>query len=451
MIKILYPLNSLFFYRLLFMAQLIVCESIFLIRLPKKNKFVIKAPLLILSCFVFAFIFPIPTGNTFYSMMMFFVFFIYTYVMSLFLFNANWQMILFCLICGYTTEHIAYEIYSALSNFFVVDFVPIGGLYDYDSLALFKDGVDVTLYIASFVNVLWPFYLIFTSRIEKGLWFDNKAGLKVLLMGFFFIILDIVINSVVSFYSTIHYDRIYLGSIAIVNALACILGILFIFEMYYSSSLNQEYEILKELRKEERKQYIVSKETIDMINIKCHDFRHQIRQLGKEENINEERINDVNKFINIYDSVIKTSNETLNIILSEKSLTCLKYGISFSCIANGDLINFMSEEDIYSLFGNIVDNAIDAVKNLSADKRIINLKIKSVGNMVSISESNFLNHDVIPLENGLPKSNKNDPVHHGYGMKSISYIAKKYNGTLEISTENNKYTITLLFLLKSTD
>lgn len=49
----------------------------------------------------------------------------------------------------------------------------------------------------------------------------------------------------------------------------------------------------------------------------------------------------------------------------------------------------MKEEDIYSLFGNIVDNPIDAVKNFSIDKRIINLKIKSIGNMVSISQSNI--------------------------------------------------------------
>ena len=354
-------------------------------------------------------------------------------------------MILFCLICGYTTEHIAYEIYSSLSNFIVAGDMATGGLYNYDSLAIFNGPVDATLYFVSFINIIWVFYFSFAARIQKGSEFDNKDGFKVLLMGFFFIILDIVINSTVSYYSGIHFERIYLGVIALVNALACLLGMLFIFEMYYRSSLRREYEIMQELRKEEKKQYMVSKETIDMINIKCHDFRHQIRQLGKEENINEDRIKDINKLIKIYDSSIKTSNETLNVILSEKSLTCSKYGINFSCIANGDLINFMSEEDIYSLFGNIVDNAIDAVKNLSEDKRIVNLKIKSVGNMVSISESNYLNGE-IKLIDGLPKSTKNDHIHHGYGMKSIRSITERYNGTMEISTADNKYTITLLFL-----
>lgn len=448
MIQALYPINSLFFYRLIFMAQLLCCETIFLMRLPKKNKFAIKAPLLVLSCFVFAFIFPIPTNNAFYSMMMFFMFFAYTYGVSLLLFNANWKMVLFCLICGYTTEHIAYEIYHSLSNFIVAGSLANGGLYNYDTLQLFNGPVDITLYFVSFINVLWIFYFVFAARIQKGLGFNNEDGFKVLLMGFFFIILDIVINSAISYYSTIHFERIYLGSVALVNALACLLGMLFVFEMYYRASLKKEYEIMQELRKEEKKQYMVSKETIDMINIKCHDFRHQIRQLGREENINEDRIKDINRLINIYDSTIKTSNETLNIILSEKSLTCSKWGINFSCIANGDLINFIDEEDIYSLFGNIVDNAIDAVKNLSEDKRIINLKIKSIGNMVSISESNYLN-DRLTMVDGLPKTNKNDSIHHGYGMKSIQAITEKYHGTMEISAEDNKYTITLLFLMKN--
>ena len=115
-----------------------------------------------------------------------------------------------------------------------------------------------------------------------------------------------------------HFERIYLGTIALINALACILGMLFIFEMYYRSNLRREFDIIQELRKEEKKQYMVSKETIDMINIKCHDFRHQIRELGKKEKINDEAINEVSKLIRIYDSSIKTSNNTLNVILSEK-------------------------------------------------------------------------------------------------------------------------------------
>lgn len=447
MIEKLYPINNLFFYRLIFMGELLIGEMLFTMRLPKKKMFALKAPLLILSCFVLALAFPIPFDNAFYSMLMFLVFFAYTFFVSLFLFKTDWKMIFFCLICGYTTEHIAYELYSALNSFIISGESGSGGMYDYNSLKLFDGALDGTLYFVSFINVFWLIYLAFARRIQVDHVFKESDGIRVLVIGFLFLLVDIVINSVASFYSGIHFERIYLGIIALINLIACVLGMLFIFEMYYRNNLRREVDIIQELRKEEKKQYVVSKETIDMINIKCHDFRHQIRELGRKANINEEAINDINKLIKIYDSSVKTSNDTLNIILSEKSLTCSKYGINFSCIANGDLINFMSEEDIYSLFGNIVDNAIDAVKSLEEDKRIISLKIKSVGNMVSISESNYYAGE-IKMQNGLPKTNKNDLMHHGYGVRSIKMLADKYHGTMEINVKDSKFTITLLFILK---
>lgn len=108
MIEQIYPLNSLFFYRLIFMAWLIFGEALFLFKFERKKHFLIKLPLVLLSCFIFALIFPIPSSNSFYSMMMFFLMFLFTYFASFFLFEANWKIRLFSMICGYTCEHIAY-------------------------------------------------------------------------------------------------------------------------------------------------------------------------------------------------------------------------------------------------------------------------------------------------------------------------------------------------------
>lgn len=117
MIETCYPINSLFFFRIIFMFELLLGEALFCYKLERKEKFYIKAPLGILSCFVLALIFPIPTSNSFYSMGMFFIFFLYTIGIALFLFKADWRMILFCLICGYTVEHVSYEIYNTLFQF----------------------------------------------------------------------------------------------------------------------------------------------------------------------------------------------------------------------------------------------------------------------------------------------------------------------------------------------
>ena len=444
----LYPITGLFFYRLIFMGWLLFGEALFTFRLEKKPHFPIRALLAILICLLFAFVFPIPTNNPFYSMMMFLAMFGCTYACSLFVFNSDWKMLFFTMVCGYTTEHIAYETYTAVTNFFFYDmYSSSGGLYSNDTIELFNGPFDMASYFVSFILIYYLIFILFANRVKKGETYAEENSTHILISGAVFIFMDIVINSLVTYYGNTHYENIYMGFVAVVNVFACLVGLLFVFEMFYRNHLKRENEIIKELRREESAQYKMSKKTIDLINIKVHDFRHQIRKIGRAENINGETIENISNLIHIYDSNIKTSNSALNVILSEKSLFCSENGIKFSVIADGEVINFMSEEDTYSLFGNIIDNAIEAVKDLPEDQRMIRLKITKTGNMVSVSEKNSY-AGKLELADGLPKTTKGDETHHGYGMKSIRMITSKYNGTMEINLDDHLFNISLLFIVK---
>lgn len=444
-LETLYPINSLFFYRLIFMTELLLGELLFSFKMPKKKGVAYKMPLVVLASYVFALIYPIPTSNAFYSMVMFFAMFAFTYGMAFLVFDVNWKMILFTFICGYTVEHIAYELYFSLNNFFIAGDSKPGGIYDYNELKLFANELDLCIYFVVFVNIYWLMYVFFARKIKSEHLFSKEDNVKIIFIGSIFIVIDIIINSAVSYYTEIHYERIYVGIIALLNVLTCFFGILFIFELAFRNNLKREYAIIQEIRKEEKKQYMISKETIDMINIKCHDFRHQIRELGKQQNINEEAIANINKLINIYDQSIKTENEALNVILTEKSLKCAKHNIKFSCLVDGTILDFISEEDIYSLFGNILDNAIDALVSTTIKDKEIVLKVKKTGNMITISEKNAYEGN-LNIQNGVIRSSKADLTHHGYGLKSIKMVAEKYNGTMEIDHSNNVFLVTLLFI-----
>ena len=425
MIEQIYPLNSLFFYRLIFMAWLIFGETLFLFKFERKKHFLIKLPLVLLSCFIFALIFPIPSSNSFYSMMMFFLMFLFTYFASFFLFEANWKIRLFSMICGYTS-----------------------GLYDFGTVSLFTGWQDILIYFFSYIIVYYLIFIIFALRLNKNNFYEAKYDFKFLVVGCVFILSDIVINSIVSWYSTIHFENIYLGIVALINVLCCFIGLFYIFEMFYSNNIKNQMKIIEEIQKKESNQYKISKETIDMINIKCHDFRHQIREFGDNQKIDNEAINNLNKLIRIYDSTYHTENEALNVILNEKTLLCNNKNIRFTCIVDGNALNFIENEDIYSLFGNLIDNSIEAVNQLDDNEKIISLKIKQVGNIVSISIKNEYKGK-IQMENNLPLSKKEDNVHHGFGMKSIKMVCEKYNGNLRLNIENNIFIVTILFIKKS--
>lgn len=445
MIEQIYPLNSLFFYRLIFMAWLIFGEALFLFKFERKKHFLIKLPLVLLSCFIFALIFPIPTSNSFYSMMMFFLMFLFTYFASFFLFEANWKIRLFSMICGYTCEHIAYETYFSIINLLNINKNGLSGLYDYGKISLFTGWQDILIYFFSYIIVYYLIFIMFALRLNKNNFYEAKYDFKFLVVGCVFILSDIVINSIVSWYSTIHFENIYLGIVALINVLCCFIGLFYIFEMFYSNNIKNQMKIIEEIQKKESNQYKISKETIDMINIKCHDFRHQIREFGDNQKIDVEAIANLNKLIRIYDSTYHTENEALNVILNEKTLLCNNKNIRFTCIVDGNALNFIENEDIYSLFGNLIDNSIEAVSELNDNEKIISLKIKQVGNIVSISIKNGYK-GTIKMENNLPISKKSDNIHHGFGMKSIKMVCEKYNGTLKLNVINNVFSVTILFI-----
>ena len=448
MIEQIYPLNSLFFYRLIFMAWLIFGEALFLFKFERKKHFLIKLPLVLLSCFIFALIFPIPSSNSFYSMMMFFLMFLFTYFASFFLFEANWKIRLFSMICGYTCEHIAYETYFSVINLLNINKNGLSGLYDYGTISLFTGWQDILIYFFSYIIVYYLIFIMFALRLNKNNFYEAKYDFKFLVVGCVFILSDIVINSIVSWYSTIHFENIYLGIVALINVLCCFIGLFYIFEMFYSNNIKNQMKIIEEIQKKESNQYKISKETIDMINIKCHDFRHQIREFGDNQKIDNEAINNLNKLIRIYDSTYHIENEALNVILNEKTLLCNNKNIRFTCIVDGNALNFIENEDIYSLFGNLIDNSIEAVNQLDDNEKIISLKIKQVGNIVSISIKNGYKGK-IQMENNLPLSKKEDNIHHGFGMKSIKMVCEKYNGNLRLNIENNIFIVTILFIKRS--
>ena len=448
MIEQIYPLYSLFFYRLIFLAWLIFGEALFLFKFERKKHFLIKLPLVLLSCFIFALIFPIPSSNSFYSMMMFFLMFLFTYFASFFLFEANWKIRLFSMICGYTCEHIAYETYFSIINLLNINKNGLSGLYDYGKISLFTGWQDILIYFFSYIIIYYLIFIIFALRLNKNNFYEAKYDFKFLVVGCVFILSDIVINSIVSWYSTIHFENIYLGIVALINVLCCFIGLFYIFEMFYSNNIKNQMKIIEEIQKKESNQYKISKETIDMINIKCHDFRHQIREFGDNQKIDNEAINNLNKLIRIYDSTYHTENEALNVILNEKTLLCNNKNIRFTCIVDGNALNFIENEDIYSLFGNLIDNSIEAVNQLDDNEKIISLKIKQVGNIVSISIKNGYKGK-IQMENNLPLSKKEDNIHHGFGMKSIKMVCEKYNGNLRLNIENNIFIVTILFIKKS--
>ena len=77
------------------------------------------------------------------------------------------------------------------------------------------------------------------------------------------------------------------------------------------------------------------------------------------------------------------------------------------------------------------------------EKRTISLNIHQAMGFVSICMENYYTGE-IRLSHGLPQTSTHDEAYHGYGVKSMQYIAEKYHGTLQIKTDQNIFTLNIL-------
>ena len=104
----------------------------------------------------------------------------------------------------------------------------------------------------------------------------------------------------------------------------------------------------------------------------------------------------------------------------------------------------MNDMEISSLFGNMLDNAIENVeKQKDHDKRLIRLYVDQEKGFLRIRMENYCDEKV-KFRNGMPVTTKHDRYLHGYGMKSIQKTVQKYNGSVVASQENNWFMLRIL-------
>ena len=113
-------------------------------------------------------------------------------------------------------------------------------------------------------------------------------------------------------------------------------------------------------------------------------------------------------------------------------------------MADGALLNFMDVMDLSAVFGNALDNAIECEERIAEpEKRLIHVSVSAQRGFVLIRFENYCEDTPNFLE-GLPVTTKKDQNYHGYGLKSIRYVAKKYGGTVTIRMEKQWFVLQVL-------
>lgn len=219
--------------------------------------------------------------------------------------------------------------------------------------------------------------------------------------------------------------------------------------LFKKSAMKQELDTLNQLWHQQKDQYELSRETITLINHKCHDLKHQIAAMraitSPEER--DKYLREVEDSVQIYDSIVKTGNEVLDTVLTEKSLSCAANNIKINCIADGRQMDVFDPVDLYTVFGNAIDNAIESVKQLeNQEMRMIDVLVYVRRQFLMINIMNPIGNR-LEFDGELPVSTKTRNGYHGFGLKSIRHTVSKYNGFMKIDTAEGIFSLRILIPL----
>lgn len=241
----------------------------------------------------------------------------------------------------------------------------------------------------------------------------------------------------------------YFKEIAYTRTLVDIAGVSMLYAHFLScrdNMVRRELDAVQNALENQYNQYKQSRESIELINMKHHDLKHQISVL-RRLNDSEQRsafLDRMEADIQAYELQNKTGNSVLDTLLTGKSMYCSKHGITLTVVADGSLLDFMDAMDICSIFGNALDNAIESVmKTDEKEKRLIHVSVSRVKSFVMIRIENYFEGS-LKVDDGNYLTTKEDEKSHGYGIKSIKYTVGRYDGVVSINAENRWFELKIL-------
>ena len=364
-------------------------------------------------------------------------------------FAVDYRTSLFCCSLAYAVQNLTYKLFLIFWGFGE-------SLRLYDGWGVMFELYYRLIYYVFFAAVAVVLYFVFIGPLARRIE-NSRINYRMLIISVVVLAVTILLCSMEDIYfSRLSADRegrfddynyyILWQTGNIFSVVCCAIVILLIYKTIEQNNLEREVEYLQYAIKQGKQQYEISKDTIEMINIKCHDIKYKLGELfASKGEISSKAVDDLYKSISIYDSKVETGNELLDVLLTEKSLYCEQNEIKFSCMVEGKKLSFMDSGDLYCLFGNIIDNALEAVKQLpDKDKRIINLVIKTKNDLLILQEENYFKGK-LDFRDGLPVTTKGDTNYHGFGSRSIRMIARKYGGELTTFVTGDVFHLNILF------
>ena len=326
-------------------------------------------------------------------------------------------------ICGYAVQHVAaaaMEVVIIALEAFLPAVASSWALVELTRIALF-----------ALVYALFWRYFVTRYRIVD-VCADSPASLYFLVASVLFITVGVS-----SYAYLVSLEPLAQLVIRSVSLLTCVMILVVFGELSRNQRLSDEIAFMRRMDEMRAQHYEALRDTIETTNIHYHDLKHQLLRLGEAlrsegDGAAREVIGEMSRGIETYADMSKTGNPSLDVVLTQKSATCRRMGIRLTCMVESSCLDWMDDRDIYALFGNALDNAIEAVTRLpDSERRVVKVTASMRAGLAIIHVTNYCD-EVLLDKDGRLVTTKEDASSHGYGTKSIRAIVDRLGGEVDM-------------------
>ena len=289
------------------------------------------------------------------------------------------------------------------------------------------------------------FLLLHVSDATARLLEKSTESLAILgIIPFVYYIFDYATN--------VYTSLLYSGSKVVVEFLGfvlCTTYLLFLFLYFKQYEEQQETlhqnQLMELMRDQSQKDLVTLHQAQQSVSIMRHDMRHFLLAISSmiENDKKEDALNYIHELVSTSDQMAiqkYCTNELVNTVLSAQDDLLKKQDIHLEHTIQIPNALPLSDVDVTAILSNGLENAMHAVSELPIEQRIITLHMRMHDEKLLISIKNPC--ATLPeIKDGMPQSKK---LGHGFGTKSIRYIAEKAGGNCQFAMDGNDFVLRVI-------
>ena len=229
-----------------------------------------------------------------------------------------------------------------------------------------------------------------------------------------------------------------------------VLGFYYMTSLFIKESQMQKLRLLHEQTQNQMDLYQSMKKRYEQQRRFSHDYKNQLNciqgmiESGQTQEVLE-YISGLTGNFRQSEMYVNTNHAVVNVMLNQKYQEASDKGIVMT-ILSGNLSGLtISEEDIVTLLGNLLDNAIEACEKLNENK-VIQFKMVLEEEQLVLSIRNPIKNAVQIKDNQIVTS-KRDKSRHGIGLLNVDSVIRKNNGTSVLKCEDGWFTFSAMIPL----